>query len=87
MRFQPLEVIRSGDSQGWVAGAEHATRDDGSSSLMVGQVYSLTESAEVGTRFTDHLGQVWISTHALPAGLHFTGIILEAEGDHVRHPE
>ena len=78
MTFQPLEVLTSGEKFIWIAGAEHDTRSDGSSSLMVAQGYSSIHVWQAGQEFTDHLGQAWVLTDSVSPGFHLSGIILEA---------
>ena len=79
MEFAPLVCFAIDGKPGWLAGAEHATRDDGSSSLLVAQVYSCPEDTPAGSLLIDDVGTRWKNTHPLMAGLHFSGAILEEE--------
>ncbi len=85
MEFDALETLHYPGNTMWVAGAESSTRSDGSSLLMVGQAYSVKEPLPNGTVLTDRLGQRWVLVHNVDPGLHMSGIILEAEENHVRH--
>jgi hypothetical protein len=87
MEFGPLVCFGVDGKTGWVAGAEHHTRDDGSSSLMIAQVYSAPEDLPEGSLLVDDVGTRWCTTHPLRKGIHFTGIILEEERFHVGSSE
>lgn len=87
MKFDPLEILYRDEDRVWVAGANHATRSDGSSSLMVAQAYGAGGDYPTGTVFSDRLGQRWCLTHGIGSGFSMSGIILEAEEPNVRKPE
>ena len=77
MNFEPLTVLRYNNNILWVAGAEHATRSDGTGSFMVAQAYSSQGDFPEGTVLVDELGVSWRATEALTDGFYMTGIVLE----------
>ena len=79
MNLDPLVVLRSGEDVLWLAGPEHATRSDGSSSLMVAVAYGSTADVPEGVSFTDELGARWCAAGGVKKGFHIEGVILEEE--------
>lgn len=77
MKFAPLTVLKSGDAILWVAGAEHDTRSDGSSNLMVAQAYCAHRDFIEGEKVVDDVGQEWCLTASVPEGFYINGIVLE----------
>lgn len=65
----------------WIAGAEHSTRSDGSSCLMVAQAFYASVDLPQSSIVVDEVGQTWALTDSVSEGFHLTGIILERE-DH-----
>lgn len=87
MKFSPLVVLRSGEDILWVAGAEHATRTDGSSSLMVAQVFCAHRDFSEGEVLFDDVGQQWVLTSSVGEGFFMTGIVLEEKEFYARSVE
>lgn len=77
-----MVVLRNGDHTLWVAGGEHATRSDGTSSLLIAQAYGSDGDHPEGTAFTDELGGRWCLTHGITDGFYITGIVLEEEEEY-----
>lgn len=77
VKLDPLTVLKSGDDILWVAGAEHGTRSDGSSSLMVSQAYCAHRDFVEGEVVVDEVGQEWCLTRGVSMGFYMDGIILE----------
>ena len=77
MQFAPLTVLRNGEDILWVAGAEHDTRSDGSSSLMVAQAFCAHRDFFEGETVVDDVGMEWCLTASVEKGFHITGIVLE----------
>lgn len=77
-----MVVLVNGDQTLWVAGAEHETRDDGTSSLMVAQAYGSYGDHPEGTVFVDELGERWCLAHGIQEGFFMTGIVLEEEEEY-----
>jgi hypothetical protein len=87
MKFEPLTILKNGDDTLWVAGAEHGQRTDGTSSLMIAQVYSASRDMPIGTTIIDHLGQKWVLAKDALSGFHFDFMILEEEAHYGRATE
>lgn len=87
MKFSPLVVLRSGEDILWVAGAEHGTRDDGSSSLMVAQAFCAHRDFSEGEVLVDDVGQEWCTTASISEGFFMTGIVLEEREFYARATE
>lgn len=83
MRFDPLTTLDCGGKKLHVCGAEHDTRSDGSSDLMVAQAYISELDAPVSSVFVDMVGDNWVATHEVEYGFHLTGIVLEKESKDV----
>lgn len=86
MEFDPLVILKLGEEMLWVAGAEHSTRSDGSSCLMVAQAYYASCDLPELTALVDEVGQSWVLTSGISKGFYMTGIILERE-DYARKIE